>query len=159
MLDRLLRAGRAGGRDVQGALQLPRGHRRRVLQPPEQRLQRRRVYSEIGMILNSFALFDRCAHFVQGDAMRAFFSRTDEFGLALSDSHAAEIVAAICVTAKTCTLGQKCDTACCKSAEKLAVSDARCSRGCGRGVKSFSPSPLLPHTVLRCNPRVQVFFC
>ena len=48
VLDRLLRAGRAGGRDVQGALQLPRGHRRRVLQPAEQRLQRRRVYTEIG---------------------------------------------------------------------------------------------------------------
>ena len=41
----------------------------------------------------------------QGGAIRAFFSRTDKFGLALPDSHAAQIVAAICVTAKTCTLG------------------------------------------------------
>ena len=40
----------------------------------------------------------------QGGAIRDFFSRTDEFGLALSDSHAAEIVATICVKAKTCTL-------------------------------------------------------
>ena len=67
-----------------------------------------------------------------------FFVTQNNFGLALSDSPVARIVAAICVTAKTCTPGQKCGTACCRSAEKLAVSDARCSMGCGRGVKSFS---------------------
>ena len=78
--------------------------------------------------------------FYQGSAIGVIFlsHRIFNFGLALWGSPAARIVAAICVTAKTCTLGQKSGTACSRSAEKLAVSDARCSMGCGRGVKSLS---------------------
>ena len=60
------------------------------------------------------------------------------FGLALSDSHEAQIVAAICVTTKPCTLGLKCGMACSSSAEKLAVLDASCSRACSRGVSLLS---------------------
>ena len=65
------------------------------------------------------------------------------FWLALVDSHAEQIVTAICITAKTCNLASKCGMACCRSAKNLffwkkKVSGARCSRTCSRGVKSLS---------------------
>ena len=121
---------------------------RRVLTGPIKMGKRFLVFTPLSLSLSSL---------YQGGAKRDFFSCTDEFGLALSDSRAAEIVAAICVPAKTCTLGWKCGRARSRLAEKFAVSDAICNTECGRGVKCFSFSPLLPHVVPHCNPRAQVF--